>query len=411
MSLALEVMSDEGCLLVHCAGGKGRAGSLLSSYLAAFGIQSCSKEWSYPQLGASQAMEKVRLLRPGSIETQVQEKGIKKWVQEILQHGALPSIVEEPNPSSPMLTSPTSSQVPLGLNSSSRALDGIDLLVLVGLPASGKSSFRNLLCARNPSRWVSVNGDEDGGRKAVELALSNFGKNSTSQSSLQGLVIDQCSVTVSSRKTILQLAQRSVKPVVVYFDFSTELCISRASLRPSHPSIKPSSASNVIKGFAKKLETPTVKEGFSSIISVTSFQASEQLSQLLSPVDIFKFPRTPHLLNLGAATPDDLVQRATVSLDQEVSKGDRKSNVSDASSRCLITEKVDGANVGISLSDFKALQVQNRAHWVSNDPQFKKLEAWLERHRVELYALLDRQNEGFAGRFVLFGEWLAATHR
>lgn len=351
-------------------------------------------------------------MRPGSIETQDQEAGIKKWVQEILQNGAFPKLVEEPEPTFPILTS-TSGKTTLETVSCPRALDDIDLLILVGLPGSGKSFFRKLLCARDPSRWQGVNGDEDGGRKAVEAALSNFGKNSSSHSSFKGLIVDQCSVTASSRKVLLQLAHRSTKPVVVYFNYSEELCSFRASCRPSHPSIRPSSASNIVNSFSKNLEHPSIQEGFSSIVTVDSFSGSIHLALLLSPIGIFKFPRTAHLLNLGAATDDDIVGRATISLDQEVLRKDREpssSQLETSFTKCLITEKIDGANVGISLSDCRSLQVQNRSHWISSDPQFKKVELWLDRHRVELHSLLDRDNEGFPARFILFGEWMSATH-
>lgn len=56
--------------------------------------------------------------------------------------------------------------------------------------------------------------------------------------------------------------------------------------------------------------------------------------------------------------------------------------------------------------------VQNRSHYVnpSTHAQFKHLGIWIEKHREELYAILDRENELFPERFVLFGEWVFATH-
>lgn len=73
--------------------------------------------------------------------------------------------------------------------------------------------------------------------------------------------------------------------------------------------------------------------------------------------------------------------------------------------------QVDGANMGISLSADRQILVQNRAHYVnpSTHEQFKKLGVWVDRHRHDLYTVLDR-DDYFAERFVLFGEWLSATH-
>ena len=67
--------------------------------------------------------------------------------------------------------------------------------------------------------------------------------------------------------------------------------------------------------------------------------------------------------------------------------------------------------MGISLSADRQILVQNRAHYVnpSTHEQFKKLGIWVDRHRDDLYKVLDRDDH-FAERLVLFGEWLSATH-
>lgn len=73
--------------------------------------------------------------------------------------------------------------------------------------------------------------------------------------------------------------------------------------------------------------------------------------------------------------------------------------------------QVDGANLGISLSSDREIMVQNRAHYVntSTHEQFRKLGLWIDRHREELHDILNR-DDFFPERFVLFGEWLSATH-
>jgi atypical dual specificity phosphatase len=73
--------------------------------------------------------------------------------------------------------------------------------------------------------------------------------------------------------------------------------------------------------------------------------------------------------------------------------------------------QVDGANMGISLSANRQILVQNRAHYVnpSTHEQFKKLGIWVERHKHDLYRVLHRDDH-FTERFILFGEWLSATH-
>ncbi|KAI0656138.1 hypothetical protein C8Q70DRAFT_935927 [Cubamyces menziesii] len=100
------------------------------------------------------------------------------------------------------------------------------------------------------------------------------------------------------------------------------------------------------------------------------------VERLSPPVGLFKFPRAPHLLNLGSATDEDIVVSSRGS-----STVTRLAN----DSRAVLTEKI---------------LVQNRSHYVnpSSHKQLAKLGAWLERHPAGLT------------RYVLFGEWLVATY-
>ena len=55
-------------VMVHCAAGKGRTGVILAAYLV-------KKEG----LGAWQAIDKIRAMRPGSIQSEVQEWAIEMY--------------------------------------------------------------------------------------------------------------------------------------------------------------------------------------------------------------------------------------------------------------------------------------------------------------------------------------------
>ncbi len=64
-------------VLVHCAAGKGRTGALLAAYMI-------KKE----NLTADQALEKIRLMRPGSVQSLTQETALsmyEKYVKSIKQ--------------------------------------------------------------------------------------------------------------------------------------------------------------------------------------------------------------------------------------------------------------------------------------------------------------------------------------
>lgn len=126
-------------------------------------------------------------------------------------------------------------------------------------------------------------------------------------------------------------------------------------------------------------------------------------------VDIHKFPRTRHLLNLGGAgvSRDDLVLAT-----QETWSFIQKMNVENASSRnvesavCTIEEKVDGANVAFSLAESGEVLAQNRSHYVDEGShvQFKQLRSYIR----DKYAVLSTILRG--GQYILYGEWLYAKH-
>jgi len=94
------------------------------------------------------------------------------------------------------------------------------------------------------------------------------------------------------------------------------------------------------------------------------------------PLMLYKFSRPAHLLNLGAATEDDIVQPTSSAFS---------ASRFTPSSQVVITEKIDGANLGISLDSSGRILIQNRAHWVNSNThfQFNELGIWAEKHRAK----------------------------
>lgn len=75
------------------------------------------------------------------------------------------------------------------------------------------------------------------------------------------------------------------------------------------------------------------------------------------------------------------------------------------SSEVLVEEKLDGANLGISIGPDGNLHVQNRGQYLieSFAGQFSRLTSWIGHHQLALRAQLPRD-------CILFGEWCAARH-
>jgi len=134
--------------------------------------------------------------------------------------------------------------------------------------------------------------------------------------------------------------------ICLYFDYGMELCLQRIDGRLNHPTIQAGRGKNAVKQMHKSLKMPTLAEGFGAILSISSHNAAkEAILKLGGVVPITKFPRTSHLINLGASTDDDIVQ------------DDWTDNLKG---HLVIEEKIDGANMGFSLDYDGNLLVQNR---------------------------------------------------
>ncbi|HBO9977347.1 TPA: RNA ligase family protein [Pseudomonas aeruginosa] len=110
--------------------------------------------------------------------------------------------------------------------------------------------------------------------------------------------------------------------------------------------------------------------------------------------DFFRFPATPHLAWLAkdGMPRDDKVFSTTEA--QALLAG----NV-------VVEEKLDGANLGLSLASDGTLRAQNRGQYLdgSHAGQFARLPAWLTQHEIGLRTVLRPE-------LILFGEWCAARH-
>jgi ATP-dependent RNA circularization protein (DNA/RNA ligase family) len=113
--------------------------------------------------------------------------------------------------------------------------------------------------------------------------------------------------------------------------------------------------------------------------------------------DFFRFPHTPHIAWLAKGEPrDDKVlspTEATEFLNADV----------------VVEEKLDGANLGFSLSPDGELRAQNRGQYLfaPHAGQFARLPDWLLLHGDRLRAALAPQA---CDGLMLFGEWCAARH-
>lgn len=109
--------------------------------------------------------------------------------------------------------------------------------------------------------------------------------------------------------------------------------------------------------------------------------------------DFFRFPHTPHIAWLGKGQPRD---------DKVLAVDEAARFLREA---VVLEEKVDGANLGLSIGSEGVVRAQNRGRYLPTPytGQFSRLNAWLACHESALHDALGDNR-------ILFGEWLAATH-
>jgi hypothetical protein len=108
--------------------------------------------------------------------------------------------------------------------------------------------------------------------------------------------------------------------------------------------------------------------------------------------EIHKYPRTRHL-------EGSRLQAGDADLDQVPLDALR-------GRFCVVEEKLDGANAGISLDEAGGVRLQSRGHVLVGGPREKHwdlFKAWARAHAV---ALAGRLGDGLT----LYGEWLYAKH-
>lgn len=281
-----------------------------------------------------------------------------------------------------------------------------DLVLLVGVQGAGKSAFARLCKVRNPA-VVVVSPDEvvaegGAGRAACEGVVGRFRveQRGVQKEKRRVCVLDRCNPTRKERAEWRRLLTPGAKVVAVWFDYDSAVCIARGENRGEHPTMTPWRMKGAVGGMAGMMEAPTLEEGLSGVVRVRGFDNAVELADLwFGSVSMLKFPRTRHLLDLGGATRDDLVVSAQ---DLALRWFGRA---------VVVEEKVDGANLGFSLDASGKIRVQNRSHYITpaDQAQFAKLGVWMERHGDALRRVL-RRDTVVPERYVLYGEWVAATH-
>lgn len=111
-------------------------------------------------------------------------------------------------------------------------------------------------------------------------------------------------------------------------------------------------------------------------------------------MEFFRFPHTPHLAWLASGRPRD----------DKVLSPPEAANI--LAGHVVVEEKVDGANVGLSVGPDGEVRAQNRGTYLARESshhQFKALFRWMNDRR-------DALADALFPDLILFGEWCWAVH-
>lgn len=159
------------------------------------------------------------------------------------------------------------------------------VLILVGIPGSGKSHFASRLASSG--MFVRVSQDVLGNRyKCEDLTRKVLAEGKIA-------VIDRCNFDVKQRKNWIKIAnEKGVHCECVLFNHNKDECIRRCQLRIGHETILPDDAARVVSTMAKDFRPPAPipksksqqsvqcsgGEQFRRLEIVSSFQEADDLA-------------------------------------------------------------------------------------------------------------------------------------
>lgn len=267
-------------------------------------------------------------------------------------------------------------------------------IMMVGLPASGKTTLSNLLLTNFDTSIVHLNQDEIGKNGCYET-LCKFAKKQE-----KTIVLDRCNLTLSERKewisTYNSLSPRNI--LCIYFGAPSDVCKQRLQLRKNHDMKNP----KIIDELEKKIQQPEICEGFCKIEKINDDDNLITLlkkfgilyqSDYLTQFGLKKFVRTKHIINLGAQGRDDLIYAGK--------------ELEDFMKHTMtIEEKIDGANLGIFIDEDGKIIIQNRSHYISPSyhKQFADIDKWKYQHVDDILKVLGNN------KWIIYGEWVVAKH-
>ncbi|KAM4078941.1 hypothetical protein ACB094_09G078100 [Castanea mollissima] len=162
------------------------------------------------------------------------------------------------------------------------------VVILVGAPGSGKSTFCEQVMASSTRPWVRICQDTIGNGKSGTKAQC-LKSAASALNDGKSVFIDRCNLDREQRAEFLKLGNPNVDAHAVVLDLPAKLCISRSVKRTGHEgNLQGGKAAAVVNRMLQKKEFPKLSEGFTRITfcqNESDVQAAHNTYSALGPLD------------------------------------------------------------------------------------------------------------------------------
>lgn len=235
------------------------------------------------------------------------------------------------------------------------------MVIMVGAPGSGKSTFCDHVARISTRPWVRICQDTIGNGKAgtKTQCLSSA---ATALKDRKSVFIDRCNLDREQRVDFVKLGgSHQIDVHAVVLDLPAKVCISRSVKRSGHEgNLQGGKAAAVVNRMLQKKELPKLNEGFSRVTicqNESDVQAAMNTYSALGPSDILPSG------SFGQKNPDAKVQQGIMKFLKKVdapSNARHDANVSQASvtnqvtmERCPVDKGTEDKSALLGPADMK----------------------------------------------------------